>query len=79
MNVMNYTNYFEIDNTGSELSMNEFVAGAMAENLEFPNINSELAFLKASRITLKNDVLTCYEFLKERNLLPAYHFYRDGE
>lgn len=76
---MNYSDYFEIKHYSDEVSMDEFISEAMRTDIKM-NVNQEtINYLNASRITLKNEVLTCYQFLKEKNLLQDYHQYRDGE
>lgn len=38
-----------------------------------------LQFQRTSRITLMNELLTCYQFLKEQELLWKYEAYRNSE
>ena len=64
---MDYYDYFaEAEHEPGEVSMDEFIAEA-------------LHYQRTSRITLKNELLTCYEFLKQQDLLWRYEAYRNGE
>ncbi len=40
---------------------------------------SELQYQRISRITLMNDLLTCYQYLKEHDMLLLYEAYRNGD
>ncbi len=62
-----------------EVTMDEFIAEAMRTDLKFQTLAEELHYQRTSRITLKNELLTCYQYLKEKGLLELYHAYRDGE
>lgn len=74
-----YSDYFEISDCPEAVCMDQFISEAMRTDLLFPNDASKLNFLKSAQITLRNEVLTCYQFLKEKGLLQEYHFFRDGE
>ena len=76
---MDYSDYFEIQHHPDEVSMDEFISEAMRTDIRIENNQKTINYLNTSRITLKNEVLTCYQFLKEQGLLQAYHVYRDGE
>ena len=76
---MNYSDYFEIKHCADEVSMDEFISEAMRTDIKMNMNQATINYLNTSRITLKNEVLTCYQFLKEKNLLEEYHKYRDGE
>lgn len=76
----NYYDYFkEQPHELGRVSMDEFVSEAMRTDIKFRTPDEELNFLQHSRITLKNELLTCYEFMKHEGLLEQYHAYRDGE
>lgn len=74
-----YQDYFEISDLPEEDSMDKFISEAMRTDLIFPDDSSKFIFLKSAQITLRNELLTCYQFLKEKGLLQEYHFFRDGE
>lgn len=76
---MNYSDYFEIKHYPDEISMDEFISEAMRTDIKIEVNQESINYLNTSRVTLKNEVLTCYQFLKEKNLLQEYHQYRDGE
>lgn len=76
---MDYSDYFNTNHIDGEVTMDEFVSESMRTDLRFSTNEDELNYLRNSRITLKNEVLTCYQFMKENNLLSSYHKYRDGE
>jgi len=46
--------------------MDEFIAEAMRTKLNFKTLADELHYQRISRIPLKNEILTCYEFLRKR-------------
>lgn len=71
---MDYSDYFAVQHHPDEVSMDELIAEAMCTDMEL----NDLKHVQALRITLKNELLTCYEFLKQRGLLQEYHIYRDG-
>ena len=76
---MNYSDYFEVQHHSDEISMDEFITEAMRTDISIDNSQQTIDYLNTSRVTLKNEVLTCYQFLKDQGLLQAYHAYRDGE
>lgn len=76
---MNYTDFYKIDHGSGTVSMDEFISEAMRDDISLnKNDGTTFDYLKESRTTLKNEVLTCYSFLKEQGLLEQYHIYRDG-
>jgi len=78
--IMEYYDYFtEKEHEDDEVSMEEFIAEAMRMDLKFRTMEEELKYLRTSRITLRNEVLTCYEYMKEQGFLEAYARYRNGE
>ncbi len=58
--------------------MDEFIAEAMRMDLKFQTPEEELQYLRMARITLRNETLTCYEYLKEQGALESYRRYRNG-
>lgn len=51
----------------------------MRTDLKFKTLAEELHYQRTSRITLMNELLTCYQYLKEHNMLLLYEAYRNGE
>ncbi len=75
-----YYDYFqEQEHTTGEVTIDEFIAEAMRTDLKFKTLVEELHYQRTSRITLMNELLTCYQYLKERNMLLLYEAYRNGE
>ncbi len=75
-----YYDYFqEQEPTTGEVTIDEFIAEAMRTDLKFKTLAEELHYQRTSRITLMNELLTCYEYLKEQNMLLLYEAYRNGE
>ena len=75
-----YYDYFqEQEHTAGEVTIDEFIAEAMRTDLKFKTLVEELHYQRTSRITLMNELLTCYQYLKERNMLLLYEAYRNGE
>lgn len=75
-----YYDYFpEREHVSDEVSINEFIAEAMRTDMKFRTLAEELQYQRTSRITLMNELLTCYQFLKEQDLLWKYAAYRNGE
>lgn len=75
-----YYDYFpEQGHDPEEVSIDEFIAEAMRTDIKFKTLAEELHYERTSRITLMNELLTCYEYLKERDMLLLYEAYRNGE
>ena len=75
-----YYNYFqEQEHNPDEVTMDEFIAEAMRTDLKFNTLAEELQYQRMSRITLMNELLTCYQYLKEHDMLLLYEAYRNGE
>ena len=75
-----YYDYFEEQrHTDGEVTIDEFVAEAMRTDLKFETLAEELQYQRTSRITLMNELLTCYQYLKEHDMLLLYKAYRNGE
>ena len=75
-----YYDYFEEQrHTDGEVTIDEFIAEAMRTDLKFETLAEELQYQRTSRITLMNELLTCYQYLKEHDMLLLYAAYRNGE
>lgn len=75
-----YYDYFqEQEHTAGEVTIDDFIAEAMRTDLKFKTLAEELHYQRTSRITLMNELLTCYQYLKEQNMLFLYEAYRNGE
>lgn len=75
-----YYDYFEEqEHNPGEVTMDEFIAEAMRIDLKFHTLAEELQYQRTSRITLMNELLTCYQYLKEYDMLLSYEAYRNGE
>lgn len=75
-----YYDYFpEQEHDPEEVSIDEFIAEAMRTDIKFKTLAEELHYERTSRITLMNELLTCYEYLKEHDMLLLYEAYRNGE
>ncbi len=48
-------------------------------DLIFKDKDEKLSFLESARNILKDELFTCYYFLKQKGLLEDYHRYRDGD
>lgn len=75
-----YYDYFqEQEHNPDEVTMDEFIAEAMRTDLKFNTLAEELQYQRTSRITLMNEILTCYQYLKEHDMLLLYETYRNGD
>lgn len=76
-----YYDYFKEQehDSADEITMNEFIAKAMRTDLKFNTLAEELQYQRTSRITLMNELLTCYQYLKDHDMLLLCEAYRDGE
>lgn len=76
-----YYDYFKEQehDSADEVTMNEFIAEAMRTDLKFNTLAEELQYQRTSRITLMNELLTCYQYLKDHDILLLYEAYRNGE
>lgn len=59
--------------------MDEFIAEAMRTDLKFNTLAEELQYKRTSRITLMNELLTCYQYFKEHDVLLSYEAYYNEE
>lgn len=76
---MNYEDYFEIEHSNNPdggITMDEFIAGAMRTDIKYDVTAEAINHLCSVRHILKDEILTCYQFLKEKGLLQEYHDYR---
>lgn len=73
---MNYEDYFEIEHIDGEVTMDEFIAEAMRTDIKYDTTSDAIDHLCSIRHILKDEILTCYQFLKEKGLLQEYHNYR---
>ena len=74
------SDYFEEQEHDSEnVTMDEFIAEAMRTDLRFNTLAEELPYQRTSRITLMNELLTCYQYLKDHDRLLLYEAYRNSE
>ena len=56
-----YYDYFEEqEHNPDNVTMDEFIAEAMRTDLKFNTLAEELHYQRTSRITLMNELLTCY-------------------
>lgn len=57
------------------MTVDQLVQFAMED---FPNGNEkeELEFLRQTKPILRDEILTCYQYLKEKGLLDEYRSYR---
>lgn len=70
---MNYYDYFpEEEHMDEDVPMDEFIAEATRTDIRFQTLAEELQFLRTARVTLNNELFTCYEYLRERGLLELY-------
>ena len=67
------------EHNDGEITTNEFIAEAMRTDIKFKTLAEELNYQRTSRITLMNELLTCYQYLKEHDMLLTYEAYRNGE
>ena len=56
--------------------MDEFIAEAMRTDIKYDVTSDSIDHLCSVRHILKDEILTCYQFLKEKGLLQEYHDYR---
>ena len=74
-----YDYFEERVHSDGEATLDEFIAEAMRTDLKFKTLTEELQYQRTSRITLMNEPLTCYQYLKEQNMLLLYEAYRNGK
>ena len=69
---MNYEDYFEIehiDGPNGEVTMDEFIAEAMRTDIKYDATADSIDHPCSVRHILKDEILTCYQFLKENKVL----------
>ena len=50
----------------------------MFANPKFKSKQDDIVFLRAARIVLRDEALTCYKFLEHKSLLREYEMFRNG-
>lgn len=73
---MNYEDYFKPEESFNH--MDSMISDAMRSDILFKNDDEMVEYLKRSKSILRDETLTCYQFLKEKGLLQEYHRYRMG-
>lgn len=74
-----YGYFKEAPHEPDHMAMDEFNAEAMRTDIKSPTLAEEVHFPQHPRITLGNEWLACYEYLRQKGLLERYHAYRHGE
>ena len=65
--------YLSPDNTGS---IEPMIYDAMRVFIGFKNETAELQYLRSARITLRNELLTAYDYLARNGLLEGFKEFR---
>ena len=77
---MDYKDFFPlVEHISGEVTMDEMISDFMRKDISFGSDKDALDYYKRAQSVLRDEVLTCYQYLKERGLLNEYHEYRDGE
>ena len=73
---MNYEDYFRIEHIDGEVTMDEFISAAMRSDIKYDVSSESIDELCSVRNILRDEILTCYQFMKEQGMLQKYHDYR---
>ena len=79
MSNLRYYDFFEFPEENpfyDEATIEDLVFCIMTSRGIFRTDEEELEFLRSAQTTLKNEVMTCYEFLNHKNLLKEYRKFR---
>lgn len=57
-------------------STDDLIQYAMDSSIRFQTKEEELEFLKKTKPILRDEILTCYQYLQEKGLLEEYKNYR---
>ena len=58
------------------ISIDELIQFAMDSKMQFSSDKDELLYLKNTRPIIRDELLTCYQFLKDQGLYEKYIEYR---
>ena len=77
---MNYEDFFPLgEHVPGEVSMDEMISDFMRSDIGFRSKEDAIDYYKRAQSVLRDEILTCYMYLKEHGLLSEYHKFRDGE
>ena len=77
---MGYEDFFPLgEHTPGEVTMDEMISDFMRKDIGFKSDKEALEYYTRAQSVLGDEILTCYQYLKEQGLLNEYHKYRDGE
>ena len=77
---MNYEDFFPLgEHVLGEVSMDEMISEFMRKDIGFRSDKDALDYYMRAQSVLRDEILTCYMYLKEQGLLNEYHAFRDGE
>ena len=77
---MGYEDFFPLgEHTPGEVTMDEMICDFMRKDVRFKSDKEALEYYTRAQSVLGDEILTCYQYLKEQGLLNEYHRYRDGE
>lgn len=70
--------YSKIMQEENNITIDQAVSEEMCTDIDFGCSSEEISYLKKVNATLKDEVFTCYQFIKDRNLLSEYEMFRDN-
>ena len=74
---MGFEDFFPLgEHEPSEVTIDEMISDFMRKDIRFKSDKDALDYYKRAQSVLRDELLTCYQYLKENGRLQDYHDYR---
>ena len=76
---MDYEDFFDLgEHVQGQVTLDEMICDYMRRDIRFRNDKDALEYYKRAQSVLRDEALTCYQYLKDHGLLEDFHEYRNG-
>ncbi|MBP3199203.1 MAG: hypothetical protein J6N21_19685 [Butyrivibrio sp.] len=74
---MGFEDFFPLgEHEPGEVTIDEMISDFMRKDIMFKSDKDALDYYKRAQSVLRDELLTCYQYLKENGKLQDYHDYR---
>jgi len=74
---MDFEDFFPLgEHEPGEVTMDEMICDFMRKDIGFRSDKDALDYYKRAQSVLRDELLTCYQYLKDNGRLQDYHDYR---
>lgn len=74
---MDFEDFFPLgEHVPGEVTMDEMISDFMRKDIRFRSDQDALDYYKRAQSVLRDELLTCYQYLKDNGRLQDYHDYR---